>query len=57
MVAASQEAVAQFQRRVDDRVRTAVEGMSALSDIRREVMSLSERISELEKKIGDLEKK
>jgi hypothetical protein len=38
-------------------VRTAVEGMSALSDIRREVMNLSERISDLEKRIGDLEKK
>ena len=57
MVAASQEAVSQFQRRVDDRVRIAVEGMTALSDLRREVVNLTERIAELEKKIGELEKK
>ena len=57
MVAASQEAVSQFQRRVDDRVRTAMEGMNSLSDLRREVSSLSERIAELERKLGDLERK
>ncbi len=57
MVVTSQEAFAQFQRRVDERVRTAVEGMGALSDIRREVLSLSERIAELERKLAELEKR
>ncbi len=37
LVVASQEAVTQFQRKVDDRVRTAVEGMSSPSDLRKEL--------------------
>jgi polyhydroxyalkanoate synthesis repressor PhaR len=57
MVASSQEAVTQFQRRIDERVRTAVEGMSALSDLRRDVSELSERIAGLEKKLQELEEK
>ena len=57
MVAASQEAVAQFQRRVDERVRTALEGMSSLSDLRRDVSALSDRIGDIEKKLDDMEKK
>jgi polyhydroxyalkanoate synthesis repressor PhaR len=55
MVAASQEAVAQFQRRVDERVRTALEGMSWL-DARRDLTALSDRIDELERKLQGLEK-
>ncbi|GEJ56092.1 polyhydroxyalkanoate synthesis regulator DNA-binding domain-containing protein [Anaeromyxobacter diazotrophicus] len=54
MVAASQEAVTQFQRRVDDRVRTAVEGMGSVGDVRRELTALSDRIAELEKKLDQL---
>ena len=57
MVATSQEAVAQFQRRVDDRVRTALEGMSSLGDLRRDLTTLADRIASLEKKLDDLEKK
>jgi polyhydroxyalkanoate synthesis repressor PhaR len=57
MVAASQEAVAQFQRRVDERVRTALESMSSLSDVRRDLTALSDRIGELERKLQDLEKR
>jgi polyhydroxyalkanoate synthesis repressor PhaR len=54
MVAASQEAVAQFQRRVDDRVRTALDGMSNVPDLRRELTDLNDRIAELEKKLDAL---
>jgi polyhydroxyalkanoate synthesis repressor PhaR len=54
MVAASQEAVAQFQRRVDERVRTAVEGMGSVADLRREITALSDRITELERKLDQL---
>ncbi len=57
MVATSQEAVAQFQRRVDERVRTALEGMSSLSDLRRDVTDLSDRIGQLERKLEELERK
>ena len=56
MVAASQEAVAQFQRRVDERVRTAVEGMSNLPDLRRDLTSIADRIESLEKKLEELER-
>jgi polyhydroxyalkanoate synthesis repressor PhaR len=54
MVAASQEAVSQFQRRVDERVRTALDGMSSLSDLRRDISQLAERISELEKRLDKM---
>ncbi|MFL5264017.1 MAG: polyhydroxyalkanoate synthesis regulator DNA-binding domain-containing protein [Anaeromyxobacteraceae bacterium] len=57
MVAASQEAVGQFQRKVDDRVRTAVDGMANLGDLRRDLTSLSDRIADLERKLEQLEKK
>lgn len=57
MVAASQEAVSQFQRRVDERVRTAIEGMTSLSDLRRDITELSGRVAEMEKKLKDLDKK
>jgi polyhydroxyalkanoate synthesis repressor PhaR len=57
MVTTSQEAVAQFQRRVDDRVRTVVEGMTSLSDLRRDLTTLTDRIADLERKLEQLEKK
>ena len=54
MVAASQDAVSQFQRRVDERVRTALDGMSSLSDLRSDISQLAERISELEKRLDKM---
>jgi polyhydroxyalkanoate synthesis repressor PhaR len=57
MVVTSQEAVAQFQRRIDERVRMALEGMSSLSDLRRDMGQLADRIAQLEKKLEALEKK
>jgi polyhydroxyalkanoate synthesis repressor PhaR len=57
LVVASQDSVAQFQKRVDERVRTAVESMGSFSDLRRDLVQLSDRIAELEKKLKDLEKR
>ncbi|HYS81008.1 MAG TPA: polyhydroxyalkanoate synthesis regulator DNA-binding domain-containing protein [Anaeromyxobacteraceae bacterium] len=57
LVVASQESVAQFQKRVDERVRTAVESMGSFSDLRRDLLQLSDRIAELEKKLKDLERR
>jgi polyhydroxyalkanoate synthesis repressor PhaR len=57
MVVTSQEAVAQFQRRIDERVRTALEGMSSVSDLRRDMSQLADRIAELEKKLRQLDGK
>jgi len=56
LVAASQEAVNQFQRRVDERVRTAVEGMSSLPEIKRELQQISTRLDEIDARLKDLEK-
>jgi len=57
LVVASQESVAQFQKRVDERVRTAVESMGSIPDLRRDLLQLSDRIAELEKKLKDLEQR
>jgi len=54
LVSASQEAVAQFQRRLDERVRTAIEGVSSVSDLKRELSQISQRLDDLEKKLRDL---
>jgi polyhydroxyalkanoate synthesis repressor PhaR len=56
LVAASQEAVSQFQRKVDERVRNTVEGMANLPDLRKELQQISGRLDELERRLTDLEK-
>ena len=56
LVAASQEAVTQFQRRVDERVRTAVEGMSSLPEIKRELQQIATRLDEIDARLKDLER-
>jgi polyhydroxyalkanoate synthesis repressor PhaR len=57
LVNTSQETLGAFQRRVDERVRAAMEGMSALPDLQRDLAELSARIRELERKLEELEKK
>src|SRR5512137_2682600 len=56
LVAASQEAVSQFQRKVDERVRNTVEGMANLPDLRKELQQISARLDEMERRLTDLEK-
>ena len=56
LLASSQEAVSQLSRRLDERVRSAVEGMANLPEIRRELGQIAQRLDELEKKLRDLEK-
>ncbi len=56
LLASSQEAVSQLSRRLDERVRSAVEGMANLPEIRRELTQIAERLDELEKKLRDLGK-
>jgi polyhydroxyalkanoate synthesis repressor PhaR len=56
MVQTSQEALAAFQRKVDDRVRSAVEGMTSLSEAREQLDRISERIAKLEQRLDDLTK-
>jgi polyhydroxyalkanoate synthesis repressor PhaR len=57
MVQASQEAMAAFQKRVDERVRAAMEGMTSLSDARRQLDEISRRIETLEKRLDELSRK
>ena len=54
LVDASQDAVAQARRRVDERVRSAIENMTSLSDLRRELAQLGDRITELERRVDRL---
>ncbi len=57
LVQASQEAVTALQRKVDERVRAAMEGMSNLGDVKRSLDDLSRRIEGLEKKLDELSRK
>src|SRR5512133_896842 len=57
LVQASQESMATLQKRVDERVRTAVEGMSNLSEVRRSLDEISRRIEGLEKRLDELSKR
>ena len=57
LVQASQEAMVALQRRVDERVRATVEGMSNLSDVRRQLDDLGKRIEDLEKRIDEVSRK
>ena len=54
LVQASQEAMLALQRRVDERVRAAVEGMSNLAEVRRQLEEIGRRIDELEKRLAEL---
>lgn len=56
LVASSQEVVSQLRRSLDERVRSAVEGMAALPEIRKELGQIAARLDELEKKLRDLRK-
>jgi polyhydroxyalkanoate synthesis repressor PhaR len=57
LVQASQEAMLAFQRKVDERVRSAVEGMSNLAEVRRQLDEIGKRIEGLERRLEDLSKK
>src|SRR5512133_2820636 len=57
LVQTSQEAVSALQRKVDERVRAAMEGMSNLGEVKRALDDLSRRIEGLEKKVDELSKK
>lgn len=57
LVQASQEVVSALQRRVDERVRAAVDGMSNLTEVKRSLDEVSRRIEELEKRLDEIAKK
>jgi polyhydroxyalkanoate synthesis repressor PhaR len=57
LVATSQEAVVQFQRKIDERVKAAMEGMSSFGDLQRELAELNRKLDEMEKRLDEIEKK
>jgi polyhydroxyalkanoate synthesis repressor PhaR len=57
LVVTSQEAVAALQRKVDERVRAAMEGMSNLGEVKRSLDDISRRIEGLEKRLDEITKK
>jgi len=57
LVQASQEAVLALQRRVDERVRAAMDGISNLAEVRRLLEELAGRLDGLEKRLDEVEKK
>ncbi len=57
LVQTSQDAVAMMQKKVDERVRAAMEGMSSLAEVRRSLDDVSRRIEGLEKRLDELAKK
>jgi polyhydroxyalkanoate synthesis repressor PhaR len=53
-VVSSQETVQAMQRKVDERVRTAMEGVTSFSETRRQFDEITGRIAELEKRLDAL---
>jgi polyhydroxyalkanoate synthesis repressor PhaR len=51
LVQVSQEAMAALQRRVDERVRAAVEGVSNLAEVRRQLEEVTQRLEGLERRL------
>ena len=51
-----QGSIDEWQRRLDDSMNTALESLSPLAPLQKEVQSLRERLAEMEKKLGKIEK-
>ena len=57
LVQTSQETVAALQKKVDERVRAAVDGMANLAEVRRSLEEIARRIEGLEKRLDEIAKK
>jgi len=57
VIASSSKAFEDWQRRVDERVRSAVEALTGLTQLQREVARVHDRLDALEKKLSELETK
>jgi polyhydroxyalkanoate synthesis repressor PhaR len=49
----SQQTFEEWQKRVDERIRTAVEALSPLSGIEKEMRALAQRLADLEKRLEE----
>jgi polyhydroxyalkanoate synthesis repressor PhaR len=57
LVNASQEALAGLQRRIDEKVRAAAEGVQHLPEVKRQLDDIGQRITALEQKLEELSRK
>ena len=57
LMSTSQRVLEDWQKKVDQQVRTAVENITSLPALAKDVASLEKKIEELEKKLSELEKK
>lgn len=57
LVSASQEALAGLQKRIDERVRAAAEGVQHLPEVSRQLEDISQRIAALESRLDELSRK
>jgi polyhydroxyalkanoate synthesis repressor PhaR len=55
LLATSQEALLQLQRKLDERIRSGIEGFSHLPEIRKQLTEVSTRMDEIEKRLRDLD--
>jgi polyhydroxyalkanoate synthesis repressor PhaR len=49
----SQQTFDEWQRKIDDRIRTAVESLNPMASLEKEVKTLQQRIAELEKRLEE----
>jgi polyhydroxyalkanoate synthesis repressor PhaR len=56
LVQTSQDAVVALQRRVDERVRAAVDGVSNLAEVKKQLEEISRRLEDLEKRLDEATK-
>ena len=51
----SKHRLEEWQKQVDTKIRTTIEGISPFASVNKDVRALADRIAELEAKLGDLE--
>ena len=57
LVSVSQEVLSGLQKRIDERIRAAAEGVQQLPEVKRQLDDISQRIAALEQKLEELSKK
>ncbi len=57
LVTASQDAVAALQKRIDERLRAAADGVQQLPEVKKQLDDISRRIAALEQKLEELARK
>jgi polyhydroxyalkanoate synthesis repressor PhaR len=57
LVTASQEALSGLQKRLDERVRSAAEGIHNLPEVKRQLEDIAKRIESLEKKLDEQDRR